>query len=574
MGLHQFGWRDDQGTTRAFISIRLLPDATRFTLRDLGEGQLVFSSEGLPSGTSVTVSGQTTGMVSRDGKLALSINHTAEHLGRIPVHIRPPEGTGRPFDVSLPRPSMRGFFIDQDDRILLDDLQLDLGMLAGWRISVPPDQHGELRIRLLGERAPKQPIILKVQDDTALSTFLPRFRNLMTIGGPDSELRLRVLVGSNQSSRITLRRHLREALWAGSSLTLPGAEAEVDTGGLHLHCVNLMAPETSFDLEEILPGDDIETRLPNHPGPWMMFARDFSGLIRPPRPLRKKLQGEALPTPSFSENFEGAGQLGRRADRIQAFARVLRNLGEPMNIGDLSLFELQIDDLGGSEALSSLDSVVALAEVPEIAAQLLLRGNTESFSGRMDLENASPFSWTTLPMSAWKKAVGRQVKFLMSGMIAASIGEADARTFAQEAVRRRLREVLDRRPEISGQIFLAARETGLLPTWTELGPVPSGLSNPKKVMINSARRAISRHEGARQAFELRSNLAPEEFNQFFEPMRGLLDAPLVAAEYSLARRKQPVDPETAIALLHYRLHDPDYFETTMPAAVAYIHQRT
>jgi hypothetical protein len=573
MGLYQFGWRDDQSATRAFTSLRLLPETTQFALRDLGEGQLSFSANGLPPGTSITLSGQTTGMVAADGKLDLPLNQTAEHLGRIPLHIRPPAGAGRPFDVSLPRPSTRGFFIDQEDHILLDDLSLDLGMLAGWRISVPPDQVGELRIRLLGEKAPHQPITLKVRDETALSTFLPRFRNLMTIGGPDSELRLRVLVGANQSRRITLRRHLREGQWDGSSLTLPGAESEIDPDGLNLHCVNLMAPETSCDLEEVQHEENIESRLPNHPGPWLVFARDSSGLVRPPRPFRKSFQGEAKQTPLFSERFEAAGKPGRRADRIEAFSGVLRKLCDPMRIGDLSLFELQIDDLGGSEALSSLDSVVALAEAPELAVLLLLRGKAECFSGRIELENASPFSWTTLPKSAWKEAIGRQVSLLLSGMIAANIGEADARTFAEEAVRRRLREILDRRPELAGQIYLAASDAGLLPTWMELGPVPPGLSNPKKVLIDSARRAISRHEGARQAFDLRSRFAPEEFSQFFEPMRGLLDAPLVAAEYTLARREQPVDPETAIALLHYRLHDPDYFETAMPSAVAYILQR-
>ncbi|WP_424940108.1 STY4851/ECs_5259 family protein [Aliiroseovarius sp. S253] len=573
MGLFQFGWRDDQSATRAFTSLRLLPESARFTLREMGEGQLSFSAEGIPPGTSITLLGQTTGMVSTEGSLSLPLAHTAEHLGRISLHIRPHDGTGRPFDVSLPRPSTRGFFLDQDDRVLMEDLSLDLGMLAGWRVSVPPDRIAELRIRLLGDSHTNQPVTLKIQNETALSSFIPRFRRLMTIGGPDSELRLRVLVGANQSRRITLRRHLRDGNWHGSSLTVPGAEAEIDPDGMNLHCVNLLAPETSCDMDGIQPEDDIECRLPNHPGPWLVFARDSSGLIRPPRPIRRNVQEEPLHPPQFSESFVLAGKSSRRSERIRAFATVLQDLYNPLSIGDLSLFEQQIDDLGGSEALSSLDSVVALSNAPELAALLVLRGNAESLPGRMELENASPFSWTTLPISAWKTAIERQVALLVSRMISANIGADDARKFANDAVLSRLRGLRDRRPEIFGQIFLAASETGLLRTWKELGAVPTSFSDPKKALIEAARRAISKNEGARQAFDLRSPFAPVEFNQFYEPIRGLLDAPIVAAEFALSRRNHPVDPATAIALLHYRFHDPDYFETAMPAAIALIQQQ-
>ena len=573
MGLFQFGWRDDQRGTRAFTSLRLLPESARFKLLDMGEGQLNLFCEGLPSGTSITLAGQTTGVVSTHGKLDLPLEHTTEHLGRISLHIRPPDGTSRPFDVSLPRPSMRAFFVDQDDRVLLEDLSLDLGMLAGWQVSVPPDREAELRIRLLGDSCTNQPITFKVQNETALSSFIPRFKRLLTIGGPDSELRLRALVGPYQSRRITLRRHLRDAQWQGSSLIVSGAPFEIDPDGMSLHCVNLLAPETNCNIEGIQPESDIECRLPNHPGPWLVFARDSSGFIRPPKPIRRSIQGKLPQTPQFSEGFVAAGEPSRRSERIEAFTTVLHELCDPLRIGDLNLFEQQIDDLGGSEALSSLDSVAALSNVPELAALLVLKGDAESLPSRMDIENASPFSWTTLPLSAWKTAIERQVALLVSKMTSVKINADDAQKFAHEAVRRRMRDLLDRRPEISGQIFLAANETGLLPTWTEFGPVPTGFSDPKRELIETARRAISKNEAARQAFDLRSSFAPVEFNQFYEPIRGLLDAPLVAAEFTLSRRSHPIDPATAIALLHYRFHDPDYFETAMPAAVAYIQQQ-
>ena len=74
-----------------------------------------------------------------------------------------------------------------------------------------------------------------------------------------------------------------------------------------------------------------------------------------------------------------------------------------------------------------------------------------------------------------------------------------------------------------------------------------------------AQDAIKKHDAQRQLFELRSKFAPGAFQSFYDPMRGLLDAPLIAAEYVLGIRSSPPNAEMATALLHYRLHDPDYF---------------
>ncbi|MDV7145642.1 STY4851/ECs_5259 family protein [Tropicimonas sp. TH_r6] len=572
MGVHQFGWRDESGASRAFLSLLLLPERAAVALNAQQDGQLFFQASGLPVGTSVTLAGKVSGLVGPNGTLALRLGETAANLGRIPLHIRPPSGTGRPFDATLPRPGRQGYFMDAGDRILLDDIELDLGMLSGWRMIIPPDERGELQIRLVGDCSPQQPITLRVQNELSLSTYLPLFRVLMAIGGPDSELRLRVLAGASQSRRIKLRRHLREGAWSGTALTILSGDADVDPDGLNAHVVNLVAPGLSCEIDNLRPGDEIDPSLPNHSGPWLVFARDSGGLIRPPRPLQMSVNDPVL-APHFSQRFVEAGRPGRRDDRVAGFTSILQDLCDPLNSGDLCLYEMQIDELAEGEALASLDSVVALNGAPSLAAMLLLRASPEYFASRLELESASRLSWTTLPLSAWRTAIAQHRSDLMARMTMAGISETDAGAFASQALVQRLRDILDRRPEISGQVFFAAMEANLLAPLVELVAVPFGLANPEKVLVDAARRAISRHEASQQVFYLRSEWAPAAFEAFYEPMRGLLDAPLLAAEYVLSLQPKPPETEIAIALLHYRLHDPDYFETAMPAALAYIQQR-
>jgi len=72
---------------------------------------------------------------------------------------------------------------------------------------------------------------------------------------------------------------------------------------------------------------------------------------------------------------------------------------------------------------------------------------------------------------------------------------------------------------------------------------------------------------------MQSHYAPVRFSQCDEALLPILDAPLVAAEHVLGLRPHPPIPEIAIALLHYRLQYPDYFEAAMPAAIVYLNSK-
>ncbi|WP_144266904.1 STY4851/ECs_5259 family protein [Salipiger bermudensis] len=574
LGTHQFCWKDEGGAARAFATVRLLPENAQVALADCGDGFLECRVSGLPAGTVVSLGSEVSGVVPTHGTLTLRMGDAASAMGRIPLHIRPAEGGARAFDATLPRPGDRGYFIDAEDHILQEDIELDLGSLRGWRIVAPTDRNAELRIRLQGDHTPRQPILLGVTNETSLGTLLPRLRGLMAIGGPDSELRMRVLIGASQSQRIKLRRHLRNGDWADGGFTLGPDNGNVDPGGLEIEAANLSAPSLSARISALQPGEDPMPLLPEHPGPWMFFARDAGGLVRPPRPIQKTVAEAPVTAPHFSEEFLSCGQHPRRNDRLAAFGRALRRLIEPHGMGDLGVFEQQLDDLGDTEALSSLDSVVALSHAPDLAALLLLRAAPDTLGARLELETVSPFSWTTLPLSAWRHALQTHASSLFMQLSASGLPESDAKSFSQQAIVHRLRQLVDRRPEISGQLFSAAMDTDLLPALVKVCPPPLALNNPEKTLADCAQSAIKKHEAARQPFPLRSSHAPALFKTFFDGFRGLLDAPLIAAEHVLELLPTPPDTETAIALLYYRLHDPDYFETAMPAAIALIRSKT
>ena len=238
----------------------------------------------------------------------MELHESRMNSGTVHFSIRSPECAALSFEASFPRQCHHCYFVDANDHLLLEDIVLDLGSLHGWRILTPTDQRAELRLRLQADDAPRQPIVFEVANETSLSQLLPRLRGLLAIGGPDSELRMRVMVGASQSRRIKLRRYLRDGAWNGTALTLGNDNENVDKDGLSAQIVNLRAPDLNTDIKGLYPGDEFMAQLPEHAGPWMVFAQDSEGLVRPPRPLVKEIGMAPVVAPRFSEPFfpEGA----------------------------------------------------------------------------------------------------------------------------------------------------------------------------------------------------------------------------------------------------------------------------
>ena len=573
LGLIQFCWRDAEGAARAFTSCRVMPKAARLALSEAGPGKIDFRVTGMPKGSTVSLGEGLAARVSENGSAALRMVETLATMGRVAVHLRPPESGGRPFDASLQRPGDQGWFADGQDKLLQRDIELDLGMLSGWRVLAPTDREVHLQIRLFGDHTPEHPVVLRVSNETALGALLPRFRGLMAICGPDSRLHLRVLVGPTPSPRITLRRHLREGDWQGDAFVLKTHSGTETAENLPARIVNLSAPGLVQTLEPLPIGQAFFDQLPEHPGPWMVFARDDRGLVRPPRPRIKQVE-EALPAARFSDAFLACSNARTRDGRLGAFGRELVDLLSPMRQGDLGLFEQQLEDLGGDETLCSLDSFVALDRAPALAVLLLLRATKEQLSARIDLESISPFSWTTLPLDSWRQAIEARLQQLETVMVSAGLPLETAQTYAHEAVATSLRAIRDRRPELIGQLVLAGLETSMFQALLKVLTFPKALNNPEAELMSAAGTAVRQQDGTRHPFPLRSSYAPEGFARYDDAMRDLLNAPLVAADHVLGLQPHPPQPAIAIALLHYRLQHPDYFEAAMPAAIAFLKTKT
>ena len=262
-----------------------------------GSDGLTCVAIGLPLGTGLSFDGQPEYPLS-GGLSRLTAPTAAVRTGRVDITLRAAESP-LALRCSLPRPSRLGLFVDEADRVLATDLELDLDEVLGWRVMVPGETEGHLQIRLHAgtETSGPKPILRMVVDEVGFGTLMPLLRAMLAIGGPDAELRLRVLANGTQSPRLTVRRFQRSAVWLDGGL-VPARNSDELDANLDLHCLNLSAPGESLDLAKVATGSNIAPLLPRHPGPWMILPSDSRGQIRPPRPI-------SLPPPPMTSSPPG-----------------------------------------------------------------------------------------------------------------------------------------------------------------------------------------------------------------------------------------------------------------------------
>ncbi len=191
---------------------------------------------------------------------------------------------------------------------------------------------------------------------------------------------------------------------------------------------------------------------------------------------------------------------------------------------------------------------------------------------RLALEDFSPFSWATTPVAAWVVAMRCETARLSHMLAGMGLPEQQAQTLAEQQVSARLCEVMLRRIDLAGHVILAAMQTGLFPKHMALfGRIPPEISTPEKSLLRLAREAVMRQEGADQLFpDLAAQAVPTGFETLNPAMRGLIHTPLIAAEYVTGKRQAPPPAHIAIAIQHFRTHDPAYFDAALPAAIAWL----
>lgn len=592
-GTLQVGWRGQEGAIQAVETLRIAPRTARLRATSLPGGGVRIAMSGLPPGIMLSVERGPLEKVGRDGSVMVDTLRSEGESARLTIVLFDP-ASGQRLEATAARPSDRGWIVAPGDRLLQQDEVLSLDGLRGWRFTLPEGRNGQIQVRLVDTigtvNHPK--VLIDLASEAAITAFLPLLRGLLAIGGPDAQLRIRLVVGQHESPRLTVRRFTRSARWSGFSLVVADADEphrpfpagsgiDATTGvdaalepemvsHIDATCVNLSAPEMTVGLTAIHAGTNFRDALSMDTGPWLVLPRDSAGIMRPASPLLT--EGVAASVARFGQTFVKAGSLATRAARIVAFAAAMRELALPLAAGDVALLECLLNAVGDASDLAVLDQILAIAQVPEAAVLLILRAAPDRLGDRLALEDFSPFSWATTPVSAWIVAMRcetARLSYMLAGM---GLPEQQAHTLAEQQVSARLCEVMLRRMDLAGHVILAAMQTGLFPKHMALfGRIPPEISTPEKSLLRLAREAVMRQEGVDQLFpDLAAQAVPTGFETLNPAMRGLIHTPLIAAEYVTGKRQAPPPAHIAIAIQHFRTHDPAYFDAALPAAIAWL----
>lgn len=267
------------------------------------------------------------------------------------------------------------------------------------------------------------------------------------------------------------------------------------------------------------------------------------------------------------------GTIRTRGERITGFADALEKMLEAPEATDWTLVENLLDRVGEVADPAILDQVQALAKAPGAAVFLLFRATQETLAERLTLEDHSPFAWITTPVEAWVRAMGAERERLVGLLqLAGAFTPDQARALAADQLAARVREIARARPELAGHLAFGLIRAGLP---QKLIDCPNIVPNPRPefALYWLANDVITRQGGAEQSFrDLAAKHRLRQFAEFNPALRGLVEAPLVAAELALGQRDDWRDSRIALALLHFRHLDPHYFETALPVAIAFLSQ--
>ncbi|WP_431299191.1 STY4851/ECs_5259 family protein [Tabrizicola sp. BL-A-41-H6] len=595
LGMVQVGWKGTEGAVQAVEALRLVPQTLRLRTTSLPDGGVRVQVAGLTPGSLMSVEHGALVEVAPDGSQTIDVPTRQTETARLAILFFDPS-SGQRLDATMSRPSDRGWIVAPGDRLLAKEEAVSLDELRGWRITLPQGRNGQLQLRLIdtNSKVSHQKVLINLSSEVAITAFLPLIRGLLAIGGPDSHIRLRLIVGQYESPRLVLRRFKRSVQWDGENLVTAetdqprrpssvaldeGVNSAVEQSVaidphpvMNVRCVNLSCPELLVDSHGITATTNIHAMLSADPGPWLVLPHDAGGTMRPARPIQTEASEASLAR--FGRPFIEAGSALTRLSRVPAFASALRSMTLPTAVGDAALFECLLDAVGDASDLAVLDQTLALAQTPEAAVLLVLRATPDRLGDRLALEDFSPFSWCTTPVSAWAIAIRSETARLSNMLLTMGLTDKESLTYADQQVSARLREVLLRRMDLAGQVILAAVQTGLFPKHAALfGRIPPGINAPAPSLLRLAREAVMRQEGEDQLFpELEALSVPIGFDALNPAMRGLIHTPLIVAEYATGIRTGLPSADVAIAILHFRTYDPAYFDAAVPAAIAWLAQ--
>ncbi len=550
---------DDNGIG-ARLTVNVVPQNLSIRESTTHEQQRIIHLEGLPAGWTIRIA-EATPVVSDQGGLAvLELPAIASTKGPLPITIAGPMGVPLlNWTISLPR--SRADFVASEGDLLLADRMLTVHDLRSWRIVPGSTGRTHLRIRLAGGTQEYAPTIsIPIAGDVALSSFTPLLEEVLALGGPDSELRLRALSGPDQSPRLVLRRHLGETQLDDEAVSMLPEKSLEKVPDIRLFAVDMEAPERVL---AVTPNDLSELGA----GKWFLMPNADGQPLRPPRPFIFPTSGEA---PAFTTHPTPS----TREQRVKHFARSLQQENSEAVSGKLAILVRVLLDHGVTPG--ALDQVLALSRVPDVAVRLLFQAAPEDLSDMLSLEVHGGPNWAFISPEAWGAALRTEAVSLQTTFSKIAALTDNANDLIRQQLSGRIKEILTLRPELCAHVALGVLEARLsslaeLRKWT--GVLPPCFNNPERALRAHANSVAQRHAGeAEPLHDIRAKVFPIGFELFHDNMRGLIDAPLFVAEIAFRLRPPPTKRQR-IQIVQAIQTDPGAFELSLPAAVAWHYTR-
>lgn len=575
--LHRFGWSrtwrpglprgnmigrveiavKEGGGVGARVNVNVAPPG--ISIRDVDPGNpeiRLLRLEGLPTGWSLRIADGETVVVNDNGiaEAALSAGNTSR--GRLRITFVSPEGDA-PLAWMLDLPRARGEFQDLEGEVLARDRDITMLELRNWRVVPAEAGKSEMRIRLEGVRSGVSPIIVRpVVTEQPLSAFRPLLEEMLVAGGPDSELRLRILSGGLQSPRLKLRHVLGETYLEGSKLLTRRQQTLVFDPELQAVAIDLDDPDR-------VKTADIEDLAALGEGRWFLLPSRRGVPMRPPRPFVE-------PSPC---ELVGADAPSRDA-RIAHFAAQYRSREAGTELARLSKLVGQL--LAHGISPGALDQVHALREVPEAAVRLLMRVSESDLDDMLSLELHGGPRWIFVGAEHWAEGFEQQVATLRGVFSASPSLAGKAEEEIRKSIASRAADILRLRPALAGHVVLGLPQGDpqlLAELAKRLGGFPSSLQDPEAALRDYADEVVRRNAmSAPRLYDLGARNRPRNFAKYDPELRGLIDAPLFAAEVAFGNRPPPTTRQK-IELLQAIHTDTGAFEAALPAAMAWLNDR-
>jgi hypothetical protein len=540
---HLAEWRS-RGELAARLAYTALPEALRVVVDEVGPGAVMLSAEGLRPGWHLRLRAADAEVAARaavDGTVRLRLSVEGQPPADLALRLSDPDA-GEAIELRSPWPARRGMIVSPDQRRLGRDRSLAVGALDGWRGIVPDRRQASLQLRF-GAAGPR--IGLPVSGEVRLASVEPLTRTMLSLGGFDDEVRLRLIVDGHEGHKLTLRRYADEARF------LDGA-FHGGTWSWRLHAVAIDPPGAVEELHDVRGDLPLGSWLGGTDALWLIQARAPDGTVARP------FTWSRVPRVASTRDARIGGYAAAMRD-------LLANPADPGWEGSWRLFKAARD---GGDA-GALDQVQALARVPAFAIALLFRVAESEIAEALALEDATAIWWPASPLSAWADGIAaehcrRREALLSAGFDAAALGR-----MSEEAMLTRAGRLLLLRPELQGHVGAGLARSGL----STIVPAPH---LPGGMMPLAVARPAERLDRLKQEVARRDPPVPEGTAGLRSPRSGraggmpdhlrcLLDAPFIAAE--IAAQSAPADLTTLLQLIALRTADPLWFDAALPAAI-------